>query len=1133
MKRLFLWLALMIVFSGAVEASEVCWSIGKADDDYREFAIAGNFAAYPKEFPEDVTYVVGESSPGEDWPYIQPSQADAWAGHRTHPFKVVFNLAERPPGDCLLTVDLINMHPQAPALQITINGHSTRFNLPAGVDNPAPQPGQNVKAHAVQVPFASSLLEKGKNTVTLATEQGSWVLYDALMLKTGLKRGTTGDIGDFKVQPTILFVERDGQLRRVVQTVIDNRGKAASGTVTVKAGAEEISNDLEHIQFGRHPYHVAVPPVDMEQDIRATLKVGDQELTAQTTMSPARKWRVYVAPSAHTDIGYTHIQDEVVKIHNQNTNTAIEACKEMPGFVWNLETSWQAQIFLKNQPRDRRQELLSLARKGKFGVQSIYLNMLTGLCSHEELNRLCYLSGRLKRAYDIPMDSGQLTDVPTAMWTMPTVLASSGVKYYGQGMNQTRGPFLTHTRDQLHNAPFWWQGPDGSKVLTWFTDSYAHAYRVGLREGYKSVYRRLPEYLAPFRNADYPYDAVFVYGACFDNRPMDPAYARIAAEWNEKWVYPKIILSETADFFRYVEKNFADQIPTVSGGTGAYWEDGAASSAKHTALNRRTHEKIVAAEKLHSAASILGLSEDYPLREFQQAWEDMLLYDEHTWGAHNSVSQPELDFVKKQWEIKSSFAEKAAERTSRLLKDGWQAISAGIKTGKNPTVAVFNPLSWRRTDIAESKLPDSLANTNFALVEVSTGEPLPYHSVDPGRIRFLAANVPSMGYKVYKLVQDRSPDDTGQKVRVNPRKHTMENRFYRITFDDKNGALESIYDKELNRELLQQDGPYGGNQYIYVSGGNGSRIVHSRGERPAPELTLHGPEGAKFSAANGGPVSGSMVVEAAAHMTPKIKTTVTLYSDLKRIDIVNELTKEKTYDKEAVYFAFPFAAQDPTVALEIPDGVLRPQEDQIEGACRDWYCVQRWASVTGDSHRVAWSSPDAPLVCLGDINRGEWKKDINLEDGSLFSYTMNNYWFTNYKAGQGGDFTFRYAITSGKPGGQPRHFGWNYCSPLLTAALPAAQDGKLPAEGTSFCRAKPDTLNILTVKRAEDERGWILRLQQTGDRDTTATITLPHFQPKKAWLCNMIEENQKELAVDGHTVRAPVKGKGIATVRVQ
>jgi alpha-mannosidase len=71
------------------------------------------------------------------------------------------------------------------------------------------------------------------------------------------------------------------------------------------------------------------------------------------------------------------------------------------------------------------------------------------------------------------------------------------------------------------------------------------------------------------------------------------------------------------------------------------------------------------------------------------------------------------------------------------------------------------------------------------------------------------------------------------------------------------------------------------------------------------------------------------------------------------------------------------------------------------------------------------------------------------------------------------------------------------------------------------------------VKRAEDERGWILRLQQTGDRDTTATITLPHFQPKKAWLCNMIEENQKELAVDGHTVRAPVKGKGIATVRVQ
>ena len=57
-------------------------------------------------------------------------------------------------------------------------------------------------------------------------------------------------------------------------------------------------------------------------------------------------------------------------------------------------------------------------------------------------------------------------------------------------------------------------------------------------------------------------------------------------------------------------------------------------------------------------------------------------------------------------------------------------------------------------------------------------------------------------------------------------------------------------------------------------------------------------------------------------------------------------------------------------------------------------------------------SHDAPLVCFQDINRGKWQSNLPFDTGHVYAYVMNNYWHTNYKAGQDGDFAFRFAVTS-------------------------------------------------------------------------------------------------------------------------
>ena len=50
---------------------------------------------------------------------------------------------------------------------------------------------------------------------------------------------------------------------------------------------------------------------------------------------------------------------------------------------------------------------------------------------------------------------------------------------------------------------------------------------------------------------------------------------------------------------------------------------------------------------------------------------------------------------------------------------------------------------------------------------------------------------------------------------------------------------------------------------------------------------------------------------------------------------------------------------------------------------------------------------DAPLVTLGDIARGTWPQQFGQRNGTIFSYVMNNYYFTNWPAGQGPDFWFQ------------------------------------------------------------------------------------------------------------------------------
>jgi hypothetical protein len=284
-------------------------------------------------------------------------------------------------------------------------------------------------------------------------------------------------------------------------------------------------------------------------------------------------------------------------------------------------------------------------------------------------------------------------------------------------------------------------------------------------------------------------------------------------------------------------------------------------------------------------------------------------------------------------------------------------------------------------------------------------------------------------------------------------------------------------------------------------------------------------------------VARSIKVRSKAPGCRELESEIILRAGLRRVDIVNRLRKEDRRVPEAVYFAFPFKLEGGKFSFEIADGMMRPEIDQLPRTVRDWYTVQNWVELSGPDHTVVWSPVEAPLVQFGDINTGKWLQKLEIRNPWLFSYAMNNYWMTNFKASQGGPVTFRYALTS-RSGGpdavQSTRFGWEVHTPLQVSWIPEDSKGTVEQAGGSFFQVNRANVIIQAVKMAEDGEGLIVRLREIAGVDTECLLSSSLFQGQdcSAWLTDMVEKNEISAQTSKAGVEVPLKAYGIQTVRV-
>ena len=948
--------------------------------------------------------------------------------------------------------------------------------------------------------------------------------------------------------PTVLYQQPDGRNNLVRITVTGLEAPAARARVTDRRGRlVGTAGILPTGGGGGGGFAGEVwVPLSGPSEFQIELEVGKQRVARRTVrLTPPRRWTLYWLSSNHTDVGYTDLQERCLEVHRKNLDAALARLATHPDYHWSAECALQVLSYVENRSPAAGDALVQAIRDGKVGFGAVFANLLTGILDHETFARVIWPAGLFARERGLGYLSAQITDVPGQTLTFPTVLAASGVRYLASGPNPERAvpllPEAEATRYKLlgewtpYPQLYWWEGPDGSRVLHWRAYHYGDALRFGFDVSAETMARRLSDWLLTnpvLVSPGYPYDVALLYGAQWDNALMDERLVENLEEFRRRYAFPRIVAGRAEDFFRDVERRFGAKLPVRRGDSGLYWEDGAASTAVELARYR-------AAQLAARAADLLALWDERTeahdaegagrtrrrADERRQIWRDLLLFGEHTWGAAESVSDPDGRQTVAQWEYKRRFLDGAIAALAQQVTGALLRI--GHATGTGAGRLVFNASSWPRSDLL--RLPDGAGRRL-----VSDGREWPAVDLPDGSALVVARDIPALGYLALaeRAGSPNPPKDDGTALEA------QAGRFH-VVLDPGTGAIRSLTGGE-GRERVKPGAWSGLNELVYVTGGTRSGLwTDGAREHLAVAPTLRAAT-ARLDSVRRERLPGIGARLVAARKLdgfPAITSSVTLYDELPWIDIENRISKTATLEKEALYVAFPFAFTKPTVEVEVPLGRMTVEQDQQAGSCRDWYCHAHWVWLHEGTEGLLWSGPDTPLFTLNDIVRGQWRRQI-APDGTLLAYAMNNYWHTNYAARQGGEFVCRFRISLLPPppnadAAEPVRRGWAACDPLyVSAPYTNPGVGPLGAKDSALSIADAGVL-VVGAKPADDGEGAVVKLLDVTGVGRSVAVWPAAYDFREARRTNLVEMNGAAIPVaPDRRATLDLPARGVAAARL-
>jgi alpha-mannosidase len=793
------------------------------------------------------------------------------------------------------------------------------------------------------------------------------------------------------------------------------------------------------IKEGVNNFDIPINAVKKEDSVRFFASSGGKTLVNKfIPLKPVVYRELNFIHHSHTDIGYSHLQPEVLKIHLKNIDDAlemIEKTKDYPAtakFKWNIESLWAVENYLKQASPTQKGKFVKAVKDGSICLSALYANILTGLSQPEEMFHYTDYAVQLRKEFGFTINSAMISDIPGFAWSTVTALSKGGVRYFSSGPNfmgedhpylgDRAGYFVKTWGDK----PVWWNSPSGEEKVLFWTGAKGYSSWHGTAVG--QVFERGPKKIAAYLNEltakNYPYEMVqWRYNVVADNGPIDTGISDFVKQWNEKYASPKIVLNTADKLFETFEQKYGTQIPTVKGDITPYWEDGAVSTASEEGKNRVNSLRL---QQLTTLYSMLSPTQ-YNAQKFYEAWTNVIMFHEHTWGAHNSITEPDVPFVTEQWRIKKQFMLDGEEQINTLEKKLLQPLS----DSQSKKIAVFNTSSWKRS--GPVVLSGIVAGKS---VKDRTGNKKPLQKLSNGNYVFIATDVPALGSATYEISTDAPTVSATQYVVT---ENSVSNGKIGFTWDKINGSITGLTTR-TNFNYVGGFNNQGLNSYWYVPGMDPKDAVTNGN--------------VKIKVIENGPVVTKVSIVSDAPGANKLERILSLFEGSDAVLIENILDKNAVRTKEGVHFGYPFNASLTETTIDAGYGTMHYLKDQLTGSNMDYLYGRRWLDAFKADKGIQLMLLEMPLIEPGNIiderqtvppKHKEWKKE-GKPTSTWFSYVMNNYWHTNYKADQEGKVHFKYALRPHNTvnDSEMEKAAAEFTQPLI--ALPIKNDVALPKE---------------------------------------------------------------------------------------
>ncbi|MGB0118177.1 MAG: alpha-mannosidase [Terriglobales bacterium] len=861
---------------------------------------------------------------------------------------------------------------------------------------------------------------------------------------------------------------------------------------------------------------------DDEAGFDASLRQAQSKLQA---LNPwLKQFTVRAVGNSHIDMAWLWPWTETVEVVRNTFQSVLDLMREYPDLKFTMSSArtyeWMQEKYpamfeqIKQRVKEGRWEVI-----GGMWVEPD-LNMPDG----ESLVRQILVGKQyFRKNFGADIKIGWNPDSFGYNWQLPQIYKKSGIDYFVTSKllwatDYTKFPYRL----------FWWEAPDGSRLLTYFPHEYANEFDPQQITQDLSFYAPSIYGNTVGKNADSP-QMLYLYGiGDHGGGPTRTMLDQADRLRDPNTVFPKIEFSTAKEFFADLSQELPKlKVPTWKDELYFEYHRGVYTSQADTKQRiRRNEELMLDAEKYASLASLFG--HPYPQDQFEFAWKNLLFDHFHDVMPGSGIAVNYLDAKRNLEDV----ARSANEITDGAIDEILAHINTqvGSVSGDAVPLVVFNSLSWPRTEVIEAEVqlpgPAQRVEVLDAGGHHVESQQLAMDAATNRARLLVAADAPALGYKTYFVRSAAKLAHSGPRPArfVTANENTMENGSVRVVVDPQTGCITSLFDLRNQTEALAPPETDSGGPTTHVRG----NLLQAFTDKPKRwdawnidsdfekqhwdldkaddvKLVEHGPLRA--------------VIRVKKHFqNSTFAQDITMYAGVPRVDVKMQVDWHEKHILLKV--AFPLSAHSDKATFEIPYGSIERPTTRNTPAEQAKFEVpaQRWADLSDAKHGFSLLNDSkygydvkGNVLRLSLLRSPEWPDPHADEGHHEFTYSLYPH------AG-----TWRDAQTV------RRGYELNY--PLISRQA-QKHVGTLPGEH-SFVRVEADNVVVTALKKSEDDDSLVLRFYEYAGKDGDVKIQLPDGA-QSASETDLMEKSIVDLAVRGNAITVHTKPYDIKTVKVR